>query len=204
LLPVISDEIDTTTRVTFIDWRVRTFGRYVAYGTGADATQLHPFRHAKGAMMSKIAGAIALMFVIVAGGTTTAQADDHFNYKNPWKPTKDVSKIPDSLYRGFHYEAKYEPFRKCVLRRESGSNFKADGSGGSGGFQFIQSTWDNYVKRVDAGYVGVRPHKAPPYLQEEIFWLAANPYPKKKGLAGRHHWSASHAHGAGYTSVKDC
>ena len=57
------------------------------------------------------------------------------------------------------------------LRRESGSNFKADGSGGSGAYQFIQSTWDAYVVKVDAGYVGVRPHLAPPYLQEEMFWV---------------------------------
>ena len=88
-----------------------------------------------------------------------------FDYKNPWTPTKNVQEIPDSLYRGWHYNKKYEPFRKCILARESGSNFKSDGSGGSGAYQFIQSTWDAYVVKVDPGYVGVRPNKAPPYLQ---------------------------------------
>ena len=128
----------------------------------------------------------ALLTLTVAGGT--AHADDHFNYKNPWKPTKDVDEIPDSLYRG------------------SGSNFKAESpiGGGSGAYQFIQSTWDAYVVKVDAGYVGVRPNKAPPYLQEEMFWVVANSRAKKPGLEGRHHWSASHAHGAGFTHVKDC
>jgi hypothetical protein len=144
----------------------------------------------------------ALLTLTVAGGT--AHVDDHFNYKNPWKPTKDVDKIPDSLYRGWHYDAKHEDFRKCILRRESGSNFKSDGSGGSGAYQFIQSTWDAYVVKVDPGYVGVRPNKAPPYLQEEMFWVVVNPYAKKPGLEGRHHWSAAHAHGAGFTGVKDC
>lgn len=146
----------------------------------------------------------ALLTLTVAGGT--AHADDHFNYKNPWKPTKDVDKIPDSLYRGWHYDKKYEPFRKCILKRESGSNFKAESpiGGGSGAYQFTQSTWDAYVVKVDAGYVGVRPNKAPPYLQEEMFWVVANSRAKKPGLEGRHHWSASHAHGAGFTHVKDC
>jgi len=152
----------------------------------------------------KVAAMLVAAMVCVAGGATPALADDHFNYKNPWKPTKNVKDIPNSLYRGFHYEKKWEPFRKCVLARESGSNFKADSSGGSGAFQFVQSTWDAYVVKVDPGYVGVRPHKAPPYLQEEVFWIAANPYHKKSGLRGRGHWSASHAHGAGYTGVKDC
>lgn len=147
-------------------------------------------------------GIAAVLFIGIKAGPSFG--DDHFNYKNPWKPTKNVDEIPDSLYRGWHYEKKWEPFRKCLLRRESGSNFKAESSGGSGGFQFVQKTWDHYVAKADPGYVGVRPNKAPPYLQEEVFWIAVNPTPRKPGLAGRHHWSASHAHGAGYTHVKDC
>jgi hypothetical protein len=150
---------------------------------------------------------LALTALLTAALTFTvapANADDHFDYKNPWKPTKNADKIPDSLYRGWHYEKKWEPFRKCILVRESGSNFKSDGSGGSGAYQFIQSTWDHHVAKVDPGYVGVRPHKAPPYLQEEMFWVVVNPTPRKPGLGGRFHWSASHAHGAGFTGVKDC
>lgn len=147
-------------------------------------------------------GVAAVLLIGIQAGPSFG--DDHFNYKNPWKPTKNVDKIPDSLYRGWHYDKKYEPFRKCILKRESGSNFKADGSGGSGAFQFIQSTWDAYIDRVDPGYKGVRPHLAPPYLQEEMFWLVVNPKAKTPGLEGRHHWSASHAHGAGFTHVKDC
>jgi hypothetical protein len=152
---------------------------------------------------------LALAALLTAACTLVgapAIADDHFGYKNPWKPTKNVDEIPDSLYRGWHYNKKYEPFRKCVLRRESGSNFKAESpiGGGSGAYQFIQSTWDHYVAKVDPGYVGVRPNKAPPYLQEEVFWSVLNSHAKKPGMEGRHHWSASHAHGAGFTGVKDC
>ncbi|MBL6833610.1 MAG: transglycosylase family protein [Candidatus Actinomarina sp.] len=151
-----------------------------------------------------LAGGIAALLLAGFVLADPAWGNDSYNYKNPWKPTKNVDQIPDSLYRGWHYSPKHEDFRKCILRRESGANFKADSSGGSGGYQFIQSTWDAYVVKVDAGYVGVRPNKAPPYLQEEVFWMVVNPLAKKPGLEGRHHWSASHAHDAGYTGVKDC
>ena len=85
----------------------------------------------------KIIRAVTLGLALTALTASPAIADDHFKYKNPWKPTKNVKEIPNSLYRGFHYEKKWEPFRKCVLARESGANFKADSSGGSGAFQFI-------------------------------------------------------------------
>lgn len=146
---------------------------------------------------------VIVLTVLSLAAAPSALADD-FSYKNPWKPTKNAEKIPDSLYRGWHYNPKYEDFRKCVYARESGGNFKANGTGGSGAAQFIQSTWDTYVVKVDPGYVGVRPHKAPPYLQEEVFWLVLNPYAKKPGMEGKHHWSASHAHKAGFSGVKDC
>jgi hypothetical protein len=102
--------------------------------------------------------------------------------------------IPDSQYRGYHYEEKWEPVRKCLIWRESRGRIRADGSGGSGLYQFIQSTWDAYVDR--AGYPewkGVRPYKAPRYVQDEMFWLVINPKPKLKGLHGKMHWSVTHA-----------
>ena len=111
------------------------------------------------------------------------------------------AELPDSQYVGSHYVKKAEPFRKCVMKRESGGSYKADGSTGSGVYQFIQSTWDVYAQR--AGYpewVGVRPYKAPRYVQDEVFWIAVNPYSKRPGLEGRHHWSAAHAQ----FKVKDC
>ena len=136
--------------------------------------------------------------------TVALSGKAEFDYKNPWPPTKKVEEIPDSLYRGFHYEKKWESFRKCILARESGSNFKVESSGGSGAFQFVGRTWDHYVAKIDPGYVGVRPNKAPPYLQEEVFWIAVNPYPKKKGLAGRHHWSTDHTFAVLGKRGKEC
>ena len=102
--------------------------------------------------------------------------------------------IPDSQYRGYHYEAEWEPVRKCIYWRESRGRWRADGRFGSGAAQWIQSTWDAYAP--GAGYpewVGVRPYKAPRYVQDEMFWVMINPKPRKKGLHGYHHWDSRHA-----------
>ena len=96
-------------------------------------------------------------------------------------------------YRGAHYTKKAEQFLTCVAERESNFRWQADGPYGSGIVQTIGVTWDHYAKR--AGYpewVGVRPAKAPKYVQWEIAFVMVNPYPKKPGLEGRHHWSTDH------------
>jgi hypothetical protein len=135
---------------------------------------------------------------------TPAVADGEWNYKNPRNPTKDASKLKDSQYRGFHYEKKYEGFRKCVMARESGGSYKIDGRWGSGAYQFVQTSWDTAMERAKMPeWIGVRPHKAPPYVQDHGFWIMANPYPKKKGLHGRHHWSSAHAAKFGFKTY-DC
>ena len=102
--------------------------------------------------------------------------------------------IPDSPYRGYHYEEKWEPVRKCIFWRESSGRYKADGPYGSGIAQWIQSTWDVYADRAGyPEYVGVRPFKVPSYVQEDVFWFMINPFPKKPALHGYHHWEAAHA-----------
>ena len=109
--------------------------------------------------------------------------------------------VPDSQYRGFHYEREWEPVRKCIVWRESRGRLRADGSGGSGLYQFVQSTWDAYAGRAGfPEWVGVRPNKAPRYVQDEMFWYVINPKPKLKGLHGAHHWSTVHAN----VRIKDC
>ena len=129
------------------------------------------------------------------GSPAAAGGHDNFTWRNPTQPSKSPDDLKDSQYRGWHFEAKYEPFRRCILARESGGNYRSDGPWGSGGYQFIQSTWDRAMKY--AGYpewVGVRPYLAPVYVQQEGFWVTANPYPKKSGLRGAHHWSTDHTY----------
>ena len=108
------------------------------------------------------------------------------------------SDMPDSLYQGRWYVAKAEPFRKCVMHRESRGNYRADGPYGSGAYQFIQSTWDHYADLAGLDeYVGVRPYKAPKRVQDRVFWRT---YWKGKG---KHHWSHVHALTIG-KQVKRC
>jgi hypothetical protein len=106
--------------------------------------------------------------------------------------------IPDSAYKGPWYVHSAEPFRKCVMWRESHGRYKADGKYGSGAYQFIQSTWNAYAKLAGlAEWVGIRPYKAPATVQDAVFWRA---YWKGKG---KHHWSPTHALMIG-KSVKSC
>ena len=112
--------------------------------------------------------------------------------------------LPDSQYEGKHYVKNAESFRKCVMWRESHGRYRADGQYGSGAYQFVQSTWRVYAAR--AGYpewADRRPYLAPRYVQDEVFWLALNPLPNKRGLEGRHHWDPKHALTIG-KSVKAC
>ena len=149
--------------------------------------------------------AIVVAAGVLWGSSPAAIASDHSTYKNPAQPSKNPDDLKDSQYVGWHYEKKWEPYRKCVMARESGGNYKADGPYGSGAYQFIQSTWDEAMRRArKPEWVGVRPHKAPPYVADEAFWIMANPYPKLPGLHGRHHWSSRWAKEVLGVNVKDC
>lgn len=146
-----------------------------------------------------IATALAAAMLLIP-----AAAPDEPQYRNPAKPSKNPAELRDSGYRGFHYERKHEKFRKCVMARESGGNYKADSIYGSGAYQFVQKTWDMGAARAQMPeWVGVRPYLAPPTVQDEVFWVLANPMPKMKGLHGRHHWSSAHALTIG-KRIKDC
>ena len=100
-------------------------------------------------------------------------------------------------YRGSHYTPRAERVLECLAQRESGwprkGSWVSDGPYGSGAFQFIATTWKIYATR--AGYpewADLRAHKAPPYVQTEVAYVAMNPFPKKPGLEGLHHWSTDH------------
>lgn len=106
--------------------------------------------------------------------------------------------IPDSTYKGRWYVPEAEPFRKCVMWRESRGNYKADGPHGSGAYQFIFDTWSHYSELAGfEEYADERAYKAPPAVQDAVFWRT---YWKGKG---KHHWSAIHALTIG-KRVKSC
>lgn len=100
-------------------------------------------------------------------------------------PITDASKIPDSTYRdAAYYMPTKEGIRKCIIYRESRGSYRADGSGGSGAYSFIQTTWNHYARLAGFEHmVGVRPNKAPKYVQDAVFWRTWN------HGKGKWHWS---------------
>ena len=108
------------------------------------------------------------------------------------------NEVPDSTYTGPWYVAEAEPFRKCVIWRESRNNPKADGPYGSGLYQFIQPTWSHYATLAGLEeWADTRAYKAPRTVQDAVFWRT---YWKGKG---KHHWSSIHALTIG-VRIKDC
>ncbi len=130
-------------------------------------------------------------------GTVEPPLHEQYLYRNPAQPSKDPRELKDSQYRGFHYEAKYEPFRKCVMSRESGGNYRAhsEEGWGSGAYQFTSATWRLAMLGIGAPeWAEAQARYAPPAYQDEAFWYVANPYPKLSGLRGKHHWSTDHTY----------
>jgi hypothetical protein len=51
--------------------------------------------------------------------------------------------VPTTNYRGVHYAKKWEPFRKCVVKRESKGDYQARNprSSAAGAYQFLANKW---------------------------------------------------------------
>lgn len=88
--------------------------------------------------------------------------------------------VPVSDYRGVHYSKKWEPFRKCIVYRESRGRYDARNprSSAAGAYQFLASQWrDSLVhmlrpehgERVNVLF-RVPLHKWPKYYQDAAFW----------------------------------
>lgn len=66
-----------------------------------------------------------------------------------------------------------DPFLTCVRRRESGNRYTVDSPDGlnHGAYQFAQGTWDGTAKHVGRpDLVGVDPHTANAFTQDEMAW----------------------------------
>jgi hypothetical protein len=94
-------------------------------------------------------------------------------------------KVSDSSYKeSEYYMPKKEKIRKCIVWRESRGDYTANGTGGAGAYQFIQSTWTHYAKAAGFTYWSKhRAHHAPKYVQDAVFWRTWN------HGKGKFHWS---------------
>ncbi len=66
-----------------------------------------------------------------------------------------------------------DPFLTCVRQRESGNRYTVDSPDGlnHGAYQFAQGTWDETAKRIGRpDLVGVDPHTASAFTQDEMAW----------------------------------
>ena len=116
------------------------------------------------------------------------------------------SELPE--YRGAHYSRSAETFLECVAKKESGwphkSSWRSDGPHGSGAFQMIFATSKRAALAINVPeWAEKRAHLWPAYVQTEAAYWLVNPFPKKPGLEGKHHWDPKHALTMGWV-VKDC
>ena len=117
------------------------------------------------------------------------------------------SELPE--YRGSHHTPAAEKFLECVAARESGwpnkNSWTSDGPYGSGAFQMILVTSRRAALAINAPeWAEKRAYLWPPYLQTEAAYWLLNPFPKKPGLEGRHHWSSDHAKRLLGKNIHDC
>jgi len=81
--------------------------------------------------------------------------------------------ILPSAYKGPYYDARFESFRRCVVKRESEGRYGAlnHGSGAAGAYQFMPS-WTRTIQKWTGEYVPI--YAMSRYAQDLAFWRAFN------------------------------
>jgi len=132
----------------------------------------------------------SLLCVVLAAGLVFGLASPSSSASLSEREAEQVSKILKK-----YAKPKWQDERLCILFRESRGDFTVDGRTGSGGYQFIGSTWDHYAALAGFDrWVGKRPAKAPASVQTAVFWRTWN---FKKGAF---HWGTHWAN----VPIKDC
>lgn len=81
--------------------------------------------------------------------------------------------ILPSAYKGPYYDARFESFRRCVVKRESEGRYGARNrsSGAAGAYQFMPS-WLRTIQKWTGEYVPI--YSMSRYAQDLAFWRAFN------------------------------
>lgn len=81
-----------------------------------------------------------------------------------------ISGIQPSAYRGPYYDARFEAYRRCVVKRESeGQYYAVDPSGAAGAYQFMPP-WTKTLQSWTGHHVPIQ--QMTRYEQDYAFWRA--------------------------------
>ena len=81
-----------------------------------------------------------------------------------------IKGVLPSAYRGKYYDARYEAYRRCVVKRESeGEYYVVDPSGAAGAYQFMPA-WTHTLQVWNHHFVPIQ--KMTRYEQDYAFWRA--------------------------------
>lgn len=139
----------------------------------------------------------ALLSIVLLTGT--AKAD---GLSMTERIANDPTGIYPSLYKGKWYSPKHDPFRRCIMKRESRGNYRAanPNSSARGAYQFLDSQWrdglvfmmlkeerrtDGHLKKEIRTLFDKPIHKWSRYYQDRAFWTAF------RYGDGAHHWHYS-------------
>jgi hypothetical protein len=111
-----------------------------------------------------------------AAGTGSAAAAVRAAERNP-KVSRSLYGIRSSAYIGRYYRARHEARRKCIVRRESGGNYRIVSRNGTyrGAYQFNPSLARQTARRMGRGDLAGRPMNTwSRFDQDKAFWIVWN------------------------------
>ena len=149
-------------------------------------------------MAGAVATAVAVGSVALLGPATSASAAPSPTTKvvasasaaaptgarNP-RVSRSLRGVRPTAYIGRHYSAKHERTRRCIVRKESGGNYRVKSSGGyyRGAYQFNPGLARATAKRMGRPKMSRTPMNTwSRFHQDKAFWIVWN-----KGK-GRGHW----------------
>ena len=149
-------------------------------------------------MASAVATTVAVGSVAVLGPAATASAAPSPTTKvvasasaavptssrNP-KVSRSMRGVRPTAYIGKHYRAGHESTRRCIVRKESGGNYRVTSPGGyyRGAYQFNPGLARATANRMGRPKMARKPMNTwSRYHQDRAFWMVWN-----KGK-GRGHW----------------
>jgi hypothetical protein len=101
------------------------------------------------------------------------------------KVSRSLRGVRDSAYIGRYYNRKYERTRKCIVRKESGGNYRIASRTGKyrGAYQFNAQLARHTAKRMGRSDLARKPmNRWSRFEQDKAFWLVWN------HGRGRGHW----------------